>query len=454
MFYLAQSYKDSGRIDDAIKMYTLRIDAGGWFEEIWYSMYTIMKLYAEKKNEPMMEMWGQRAYEYRKERVENILYLVQFFRDKRQYHKAWHYWCIGNGVPKPTDVLFIEPEVYSCAFDKERLILHDFVFPHKKHETLKYAISYFNVHNDDWAYYLIKWFVQKLPVKVRAYEFQQIGDFIPTSTSFCSMDKGYTVNVRYVNYRIQGDGSYMMVENGIMNRTNAVRTENYQCQMDSNFTIISPLQKMNIIDEPLHDTYIKGLEDVRLFSKESVLSYIATTLEHSYNGKIRQHTGTYNIKSHQFENNRSLRPPKETDCEKNWIPYKGTKFVYKWHPFQIGSLSDSNTLVIESNQETPLFFRHMRGSSCFVEEGGFLWCLTHCVIYEQPRKYYHMVIKVDPTTDTIVAYTNPFYYINNAIEYCLSLEKKGSTYYTFVSQNDSTPVFVEWNDTDLVWNTL
>lgn len=454
MFYLAQSYKDSGQIDKSIEMYKKRIDAGGWFEEVWYSMYTIMKLYGDKKNEPMMEMWGQKAYEYHKERIENILYLVQYFRDKRQYHKAWHYWSIGYGTKRSDDALFIEPEAYTNGFEKERLIIHTYVFPDKKPETLDYAIVYFNKYNDDWAYNLIKWFVQKLPLKVRAYEFQPIGDFSPTSTSFCKMNGAYIVNVRYVNYRIQHDGTYMMIENGEMNSTNPVRTENYQCHMDSNFTIISPLQKMSIHDNPLHNTYIKGLEDVRIFSKGSELQYIATTLEHSYNGKIRQHTGKYNLRTHQFENNHSLRPPEETDCEKNWIPYKESKFVYKWHPFQIGSVSDSDTLILESSQDTPLFFRHMRGSSTFVEEGGFLWSLTHCVIYEQPRKYYHMVVKVDPKTDKVIAYTQPFYFMNNAIEYCLSLDKRDNTYYTFVSQNDSNPIFVEWDDSILIWKNI
>jgi hypothetical protein len=207
-------------------------------------------------------------------------------------------------------------------------------------------------------------------------------------------------------------------------------------------------------DPPTNPARIRGLEDVRIYTKGSEMHYIATTLEYSYNGKIRQHIGKYNINTHQFENNHSIRPPIETDCEKNWIPYKDSKFVYKWYPFQIGSVSDSDMLCIESSQDTPTFFRHMRGSSTFIAEGGFLWCLTHCVIYEQPRKYYHMVVKVDPSNDKIVAYTNPFYFMNNAIEYCLSLEKRGDTYYTFVSQNDSNPVFVEWNNSDLLWKNI
>uniref|UniRef100_A0A6C0HEQ7 Glycosyltransferase 2-like domain-containing protein n=1 Tax=viral metagenome TaxID=1070528 RepID=A0A6C0HEQ7_9ZZZZ len=456
LFYLAQSYKDSGNIDKSIEFYNKRITAGGWYEEIWYSMYTLMKLYAEKKDAPMVEMWGQKAYEYRKERVENILYLVRFFLDKRQYFKAWHYWTLGNGTPKPPDLLFIEPEAYTYGFDKELIILHNYVMPHKKKDILEHTIRYFNTYKDGWSYSNLKWFVEKLPIKKHEIEFQPIGDFTPTSTSFCRQEDGkYRVNVRYVNYRIQPDGSYMMFENGILNRNHAVRTINYECIMDSKFNIVSPLQLMNIEDIPKHASHIKGLEDVRIFMKENQLHYIATTLEYSYNGKIRQHTGKYSIQNHRFENNRSIKPPSETDCEKNWIPYKENKIIYKWHPFQIGSISnDSDTLVIESNQETPWFFSNMRGSSTLVEEGEYLWGITHIVIYEQPRKYYHIIVKIDPTTDKLIAYTNPFYFVNNSIEYCLGLEKRGEVFYSFISQNDANPIFVEWNESDLIWKTI
>jgi len=456
LFYLAQSYKDSKNIDKAIEFYNKRINVGGWFEEIWYSMYVLMKLYAEKKDAPMVEMWGQKAYEYRKERVENILYLVRYFLDKRQYFKAWHYWSLGNGTPKPQDVLFIEPEAYTYGFDKELIILHDYVFPHKKKNILEHTINYFNVHKDNWAYSNLKWFVEKLPIKKHGIEFQPIGDYNPTSTSFCKRQDGkYHVNVRYVNYRIQPDGSYMMFENGILDRHHAVRTMNYECIMDSNFNIISPLQLMNMEDTPKHHSHIKGLEDVRIFMKENQLHYIATTMEYSYNGKIRQHIGKYSIQNHRFENSRSIKPPRDSDCEKNWIPYKENKIIYAWCPFQIGSISsDSDTLVIESNQETPYFFSNVRGSSTLVEEGGYLWGLVHIVMYEQPRKYYHMVVKIDLTSDKLVAYTNPFYFVNNAIEYCLGLEKRGDIFYSFISQNDANPIFVEWNISDLIWKSI
>ena len=453
LFYLAQSYKDCRRIDESIIYYKKRINAGGWCEEVWYSMYTLMKLYEEKGDFARMEMWGLKAYEYRKERVENIHHLVRFFRNRRQFYKAWHYLELGIGVKKPSDVLFIESDVYSHGFEYERQIIHNYVFPDKKNESIQYALDYYNKFNDYSAYNNIKWFVNKIPLVIHDIEFQQIGDFIPTSTSFCKLSNGkYAVNVRYVNYRIQPDGSYMMYENDDLSRNHAVRTENYFCLMNSNFNIISPLQKMVMNDTPLHATHIKGLEDVRLFINNDELYYLGTTMEYSYNGKIRQHMGKYCINTNMFINNNSLIPPTDTECEKNWIPYKN-KFIYKWHPFQIGNINN-NILEIESSQETPPFFSHMRGSSTLIDDGEYIWGITHCVIYEQPRKYYHMLVKIDKATDKLISYTLPFFFINNAIEYCLGFDKRGSKIYAFISQNDSNTKLVEFNDYDLVWKYL
>ena len=40
-FYLANSYFDIGEYEKAIQNYNLRIEKGGWFEEVSYSMYRI-----------------------------------------------------------------------------------------------------------------------------------------------------------------------------------------------------------------------------------------------------------------------------------------------------------------------------------------------------------------------------------------------------------------------------
>jgi hypothetical protein len=418
-------------------------------------MYILMKLYAAKKLYAVMEYWGLKAYEFRKERSENILFLCRHFRDTRQYYKAWHYWQLGAGIQKPDDLLFIETDCYTKGFEYERAILHDYVFPEKKRDSLLYALQYFNKWDEYWCYMNFEWFVQPIPSKVRTFMFPRIGDFCPTSTCMCRMANGsYVVNVRYVNYRIEPTGRYIMCQDGRWDYNNAVRTENYVCHMDQTFSIYSPLTKMEMLDVAPHQSHIQGLEDVRIFLRNGKLWYTATTKNYSYDGHIRQHMGEYNIETHRFENSVSLKPPMPSECEKNWIPYKGDSFIYGWRPFRIGKIGADTQLVIEKSQDTPPILQHMRGSSTLVEEGGFAWGITHCVIYKQPRKYYHMVVKIDLATDTIVGYTLPFFFMKNAIEYCLGFEKRGNTFYAFVSQNDSDPIFVEFEAKDLVWQTV
>ena len=458
LFYLAQSYKDNKQIDKSIELYKRRIEAGGWYEEIWYSMYTLMKLYAEKKMPAEMELWGNKAYEFRKERAENILYLCRHFKDKRQHFKAWHYYTLGASIRKPDDLLFIEPECYEKGFDTERVILHDYVFPHKKQESLNHSITYYNKWNEYFAYMNIQWFVQKIPCAVRNLGFHTIGDFVPTSTCIVKQaDQTYRLNVRYVNYRIQPNGSYLMMKDGKLSGDHHVRTDNYTCVMDSELNLISPLRQMVVKAEPKHDKHIKGLEDVRIFlDGTGQTRFFGTTMEYSYDGKIRQVCGNYNSSTGELTDLEQMIPHIGSDCEKNWIPYgEGSKkIIYSWHPFTIGHIGEDRKFAVDSTQQTPKLLSHMRGSSTLVQDGDYYYGITHSVIYNTPRKYYHMVVKIDAKTNRLVGYTDPFYFINNAIEYCLGFLKQGTKYIAIVSQNDCTPIMATFQDSDVYWRSV
>ena len=177
-------------------------------------------------------------------------------------------------------------------------------------------------------------------------------------------------------------------------------------------------------------------------------------MEYSYNGKIRQVTGLYNPVAGKLETLEQLKPPTDTDCEKNWIPYKDGQFIYSWHPFTIGKPNADGVLEIVSKQDTPKFLSHMRGSSTVVRDGRYVYGMTHCVMYQTPRKYYHMVVKIDAETNALVGYTDPFFFINNAIEYVLGYEKIGDRHIAIVSQNDRHPVMCEFNEKELRWRGI
>ena len=74
-FYLAQSYKDTGDIDNAIENYKKHITIPGWDEEIWYSHYMISKLFLLKNMPEEAEYWAMKGFSYRPVRAEALYHL-------------------------------------------------------------------------------------------------------------------------------------------------------------------------------------------------------------------------------------------------------------------------------------------------------------------------------------------------------------------------------------------
>ena len=454
VFYLAQSLKDTGKIKEAIKMYKKRISMGGWIEEVWYSHYTIGKLWLQLKNEDKFEYWMNRAYKCRRERAEPIYELTKYFREVGQQIKSYHYYNIGINIPYPkNDLLFIENNVYDKKlFEYEYSIIQYYVFPNDRLNGLKTIVNYLNKynHNDDNVYNNIDFYMYRILDIGDKIELNQpdFNDFIPTSTSLLKYNNEIVANVRYVNYRIQKDGSYLMSKNNVLFRDEKVRTKNAILKLDNNYEPESNLIFMyEKIDSKLgKDTYILGLEDIRLFTIDNTVKCIATSREFSINSTNSIVIADYNIETNMIENGNIIESPNPHDCEKNWIPI-GNKIIYKWSPLLIGSIKN-NKLSIDSSQETPTFFKHLRGSSNTVEYNNQYWCVVHGVKYSTPRKYYHMIVVLN-NEYKLIKYTVPFCYDTYNIEYCLGLLIENNYVYMTASRNDSNPIIVKVNMRDL-----
>jgi glycosyltransferase involved in cell wall biosynthesis len=84
-FYLANSYHDSGKFEEAIPFYKKRIEYAGWIEEVWYSYYMIAECYLNLKDITEFENWSQKAFIYRSHRSEPLLKLAKFFQEKVKF---------------------------------------------------------------------------------------------------------------------------------------------------------------------------------------------------------------------------------------------------------------------------------------------------------------------------------------------------------------------------------
>jgi glycosyltransferase involved in cell wall biosynthesis len=153
MFYLAQSYKDTRRFEEAIEWYKKRIDAGGWYEEVWYSYYMITYCLIKLGQLDEARVWANAGYQFYPNRAEALYAICEAYRENKEYDKAHWAYKIGKGIGYPTkDKLFIEPTIYNeDLFEYEYTILHYYLFPMERLEGIKLSLDYIKSHKSVYS---------------------------------------------------------------------------------------------------------------------------------------------------------------------------------------------------------------------------------------------------------------------------------------------------------------
>lgn len=142
------------------------------------------------------------------------------------------------------------------------------------------------------------------------------------------------------------------------------------------------------------------------------------------------------------------------------VPSFSEIFIYKWSPMEIGKLVKSengelNLEIIESYDIQEPWFHKLRGSTVFSKVDGKLLGVTHFSEEGSPRRYYHMLIELDPVNLKPLRYSIPFYFLNKGVEFCIGFTVIKDDYVFWISQNDRDPltVIVEKKDILLSNNT-
>jgi glycosyltransferase involved in cell wall biosynthesis len=111
-FYLAQTHKDLGNVDEAIYWYDHRGRMGGWEEEVFYARYQSGALRAARGDWPEAMAGLIDAWEYRPTRIEPLHELVWRLRVAGQYRTAHAFARVGMDVAIPQDQLFVHRWIY------------------------------------------------------------------------------------------------------------------------------------------------------------------------------------------------------------------------------------------------------------------------------------------------------------------------------------------------------
>jgi glycosyltransferase involved in cell wall biosynthesis len=117
LFYLAQSYRDAGDLENAVKFYRRRfVMGGGYAEETWYAGYQVAAL---RHRNAGIGSWPEtlqaylEAFAARPSRAEPLYAAAMHYSRTRQYSLAYLFLRTALEIPYPEkDMLFVEKEVY------------------------------------------------------------------------------------------------------------------------------------------------------------------------------------------------------------------------------------------------------------------------------------------------------------------------------------------------------
>jgi tetratricopeptide (TPR) repeat protein len=450
-FYLANSYHDNGQFEKAIESYQNRINCGGWAQEIFYSYFKMGHCYKNlgKINDAIC-CWLL-SIEALPERLETVYEIMQHYRNTGRNKLVGHFYRIAKDI------------LDKKLFRDDHLFLHNDVYTHKIYYEFSIAAYYLGITNindeiveifnhsmdgniNNNLFQNLK-FYKDILVPTHIYVFDKKinteinGDNIEflssssclihknTKNTSCQKETKYLMNMRYVNYYITENGSYIKCEKNII-------TANKFIELDKDFKILN----VKCFDIDFDGRQYIGTEDIKIFNdvtSDDVL-FIGTGLHQNY--FLGVVSGKYDINSNKLLPIEITQNFNQTQCEKNWVYVdynNSTHIIYKWHPLQICKLDeDTKTINVVKNIDMPKIFSHARGSSCGFKyskqmvnnngnitisyEENELWFVLHIVSYESPRHYYHLIAVFDENMQ-LLRYSAPFKFEGEPIEYCLSV---------------------------------
>ena len=428
-FYLANSYYDTGQYEAAIPYYKKRIAFGGWGQELWYSNYRIGLSYSNMNKLQEAVYYWLEAYHVCPERIENLYEIMKHYSysSKQKISKIFYDLAVSTLSKNHNrdNFLFLQNDIYTYKLYYEYMVLAYYIQIRDINDELILVLNNCNnsqTLNSTLSNYK---FYKTILTPLEWHDFNnKILQVINTkqvlfnSSSSCIIpnpyEKGYLLNIRYVNYNIDKNGGYHDCDDHII-------TLNKCIKLSEDFSVLTE----NMIEFDFVNKRYIGVEDVRIYYDKysEKLKCIGTGLHE--NGRIGVCDGEYDINSNKILNLRELKSSFNNEhCEKNWVLFdynESTHIVYKWYPLTICNINDNTSkLEVVETRETPKMFSLFRGSSCGYKYNNEIWFVVHIVSYETPRHYYHCIVVFDDKME-LLRYSMPFKFEGEPIEYSLSI---------------------------------
>jgi glycosyltransferase involved in cell wall biosynthesis len=132
VFYLAQSYRDAGDLELALRHYRRRATMGGWADEAWHALYQAARV-EERLGKPWPVVMAAllAAFQFQPDRAEPLYRIGMHYQEAREFHAAHLFLARGLNIPFPTgNRLFVEKAVYDYLLPMEYAVACYYVGDH------------------------------------------------------------------------------------------------------------------------------------------------------------------------------------------------------------------------------------------------------------------------------------------------------------------------------------
>jgi tetratricopeptide (TPR) repeat protein len=417
-FYLAQSYCDVGRWQDAITHYRRRLELGGYEEERWYAQMRLAHCYREL-GDHVHFLWEMlRAYSMRPQRAESLYELASFFRVRGENFTSLLFSEFGLGLQVPRgDLLFVNNDVYQTGLREEFAICAYYDEGRRKQgakETNKLALA-----GSEQARSNLFWYLRPLVEMVPSFKSERVKFTPPDGYVACnpSVTSHGGILVRTVNYTITPEGQYrILASDGASVGDHTIRTRNF---LGSGISDWREIELPVNFPEPKY-SLVRGFEDSRLFQRGQELWTLSTVRELTHEGWCEQVLAPLDLSGRYGKNWQQILPSHRVH-EKNWMPWVDgdeLRFVYR-----LGTLVNSKGEVIA--QHDPGFdVSYINGGSQVVKVDGRAWlALVHesRLFPGRSNRYYQhrfVTFHADGRVDRI---SPPFFLHDRQIEFVAGL---------------------------------
>jgi len=453
-FYLAQSYSDSGNKEDAIEHYKKRIEMGGWYEEVFMAHLRIGELYMHLKQfEQGIHYWSL-GYEKLPSRSETLFRIIHAYRNIGKNHLALLFLRTALTIDYPKDqVLFIEHHVYQYKLLEELSICGYYT----KEKPYGFIACQYLIYNKDVPSHAknqacsnLAFYLQKLGGIYSVVECKVDEPYINSSSSLIKTKKGYTGNIRAVNYSINKKFEY-----NIRDTKNHVKTKNYWVHMNDEFKITQQYELVTGPNCVPRETHICGLEDMRVCKVDNEWTALVVTFEYGEHNHPSVCVCNFDTKDGKYYISKvHATNYKSNECQKNWAPFSENGklcAIYSHHPLTIVEIDrDNGNTTVKLQKESNYDLSRIRGSAAPLKINTGWLVLVHEVLFMDTRKYFHRFLLYDNDWN-LQEISTGFYFNDFFVEFSLSISLTNDHLTIFYSKEDNSTEIVTIPVNSIPW---